>query len=343
VRGVESRLSCKPAMVLVGRVPPSTLPPSSHMRYYESQGLERSLATATLDRPTMINVNSLRMQRSENVFCPGYVEGVGSYDARVLTGNWFEERCDKAYKPSAGKMPKMGLRSMYQTEYMRQTERAAYNSMPPPGSNSLNPYTHPESELYNGVIQASAASNRENFKAVFEPGLGYEYGDPRSAQSSPRNNINYQAGKQNSISTIGGRKMSMAAYESTSRSAFVDPSTRSVHEGTARCDVGKATFQLRDPSFNTKSKLLCTIKSEEFGCDRTDDEYMKGHILGYPVPGKQKAYTLEEYRNRWTKNAPEIKAAGIVPCSEHRAAFAKPSQDRMEPVLARPGHTGSWH
>ena len=26
------------------------------------------------------------------------------------------------------------------------------------------------------------------------------------------------------------------------------------------------------------------------------------------------------YRNRWTKNAPEVIAAGAVPCSEHRYA-----------------------
>ena len=78
-------------------------PPHRATRYLESSGLDRSLSTNIPDHPTAIQVNGLRMERVEGVAAPGYVEGVGSYDARVLCGNWNEERCDKAYKPSERK------------------------------------------------------------------------------------------------------------------------------------------------------------------------------------------------------------------------------------------------
>ena len=74
-------------------------------RYLESSGLERSLSTNVPDHPTAIQVNGLRQERTEHVMCPGHVYGVNSYDTRTLCGNWAEERCDKAYKPSTTKAP----------------------------------------------------------------------------------------------------------------------------------------------------------------------------------------------------------------------------------------------
>jgi len=210
-----------PAAPPYGRTVPKGLPPTRHQRYYETSGLERSLATTIMDHPTAINVNSLRMERAENVFSAGYVDGIGSYDARVLTGNWGEERSDKSYTPSAGKMAKMGVPSMWQTEYMRLSEHVAGNVLPESGSNALNMYTHPDSAMYTGVrtllpptpstspslvytlqpplrypqvIHASASSNAESCKVGFAPGTGYEYGDARSASRPPGNHINYQVG-----------------------------------------------------------------------------------------------------------------------------------------------------
>jgi hypothetical protein len=199
-----------------------------------------------MDHPMTINVNTLRASRAENG-----VDGICSYDARVLTGNWAEKRSNKAHVSSAAKSLKIGSSMMYQTEYMIQAEHAASKVFSEPESNSLN----------------------------------------------------------------------RVPYESTSRSAYIDPILRSVQLATGRCDIGKCDFQLRNPSRDSKSKMLCTIKSDEFGCDRKDEQYLKGHILGFPVLGKQKMYTLEEYRNRWTKNAPDIKAAGVVPQSEYRRAY----------------------
>lgn len=255
-------------VVAVDRVRPPSLPPTKHAKYYESSGLERSLATAVMDNPMTINVNTLRTSRGEN-----NVDGIGSYDTRVLTGNWAEERSDKAYKPSAAKAPKMGNPTMYRTEYMRYAELATNMVFPKPGFDS--------------------------FRHV--------------------------------------------PYETTSRSAYINPALRSIQQATGRCDIGKCDFQLRNPSHDTKSKMLCTIKSDEFGCDRKDEQYLKGHVLGFPVPGKQKVYTLDEYRNRWTKNAPDIKAAGVVPQSEYRHAYRDRKDQSTDSVLTRPGHTGAWH
>merc|ERR1711988_3440 len=66
-------------------------PPVRRTQYLESSGLERSLATNIPDHPTAIQVNGLRMERTEGILFPGSLDGVGSYDARVLTGNWSEE------------------------------------------------------------------------------------------------------------------------------------------------------------------------------------------------------------------------------------------------------------
>jgi hypothetical protein len=270
------------------RTRPTTLPPSSHPKFYETNGLERSLATNVADYPTTINVNSLRMERVENGLCPGYVEGVGSYDPRVLSGNWAEERCDKAYKPSALKVAKMGIPSMWKTEYMRQTEAQADKVLPEPGSNSLNMYTHPKSKMYTGVIDASLASNKETIKLGIEPGQGLEYGDPRSVSRPAGNYLNYQAGKQYLVSTFGGMELSLAPFQTTSRGAYTHPATRPIHTETGRCDADGPEFQLRAPSRDSISKMLCTIKSEEFACERSDSEYVSQHVLGFPVPGKQK-------------------------------------------------------
>jgi hypothetical protein len=89
--------------------------------------------------------------------------------------------------------------------------------------------------------------------------------------------------------------------------------------------------------------MLCTLKSDEVGCEREDERYLKNHVLGFPLLGKQKAYTLEEYRNRWTKNVPHIKSAGLVPQSEYRHAFTDDKDQPTDFVLTRPGHTGKWH
>ena len=68
--------------------------------------MERSLATNIPDHPTAIQVNGLRQERTEGAMCPGYIEGVGSYDARTLTGNWAEDRADKSYVPNEFKASK---------------------------------------------------------------------------------------------------------------------------------------------------------------------------------------------------------------------------------------------
>ena len=112
---------------------------------------------------------------------------------------------------------------------------------------------------------------------------------------------------------------------------------------TERCDTYKAPFQIRDPGCTGKSKMLCSVKNEEFGCGRDDDEYLNGHVVGFPVHGKQKAYTLNEYRNKWTKSTPEIVAAGLQDTSEHRTAYKTPNLHRLDANKLRPGHVGSWH
>ena len=90
-------------------------PPPHHTRFVENSGLDRSLSTNIPDHPTAIQVNGLRQERTEHVMCPGHVYGVNSYDARVLCGNWAEERCDKSYVPPPNKMPSgsIGMRTTY--------------------------------------------------------------------------------------------------------------------------------------------------------------------------------------------------------------------------------------
>merc|ERR1712146_580175 len=72
---------------------------------------------------------------------------------------------------------------------------------------------------------------------------------------------------------------------------------------------------------------------EEFACDRTDEAYLNSHILGNPVANKQRAYTVDEYRRKWTKSAPEIVAAGAQDTSEHRTAYKTPDLRKLDPTI----------
>jgi len=316
--------------------------PSSRTQYLESSGLPRSLPTNIPDHPTAIQVNGLRQERTSGSLCPGYVDGVNSYDARTLVGNWAEERSDKAYRPSYHKASTCRQPSRWRTTYMEQTEHSADKVLPERGSNAQTLYTSSKSALATGAVEASMSSNKEIVRLGGDPGVDYHPGDARSASRPPGNYVNYQSGKQAQTAIVGGRVNELIPYETTSAAAFVDPSAKPVASSTSRCDVLKPAFQMRDPARDSKSKMLCQIKSDEFGCLRADDDYMNGHVLGFPYKGKQKVYTLDEYRCRWTKNAAEVRDAGQLPCSEHRGCFQH-FEVGADATLKRPTHVGSWH
>jgi len=296
--------------------------PVEKTKYLESNGLERSLATNIPDHPTAIQVNGLRMERVEGVVCPGYVDGVGSYDARVLTGNWNEERSDKAYVPSIGKQS-TGRAWMWETTYQALSASVKDRVRPAPVSNAQTMYTDPTSHFGTGKREESASSNKEIVKLGGVPGVDYIPGDPRSASRPAGNYVNYQCGKQHLVSCFGGRELYLKPFETTTNESFSDPAAKHVPISTERCDVAKPAFQVRDPGRDGISKMMCTVKAEEYGCRRDDDEYLDGHVFGFPVPGKCKQYTLREYRERWTQSTPEVRAAGKVDMSTHRADFVK--------------------
>lgn len=295
-------------------------PPHRRTQYLESNGLERSLATNIPDHPTAIQVNGLRQERVEGVVCPGYVDGVGSYDARVLCGNWSEERSDKSYVPSANNAT-TGRNWMWQTTYEALTAPTADRVRPPKGSNAATMYTDPASRFGTGVVEESASSNKEIVKLGGVPGVDYLPGDPRSTSRPAGNYVNYQCGKQHLVSVFGGRERYLTPFETTNQASYSDPAGKPVPTSTQRCDVYKPAFQVRDPGRDGTAKMMCTVKADEFACDREDADYLDSHVFGFPVPGKQKPYTLSEYRSRWTKSAPEVAAAGMVDTTEHRRNF----------------------
>ena len=288
--------------------------------YLESSGLERSLSTNIPDHPTAIQVNGLRQERTEHVMCPGHVYGVNSYDTRTLCGNWSEERCDKAYKPSQGKAP-TGSDWQFQTTYGDMTHNMIEKVLPEKTSNSATMYTHPASQFSTGIKEESMSSNKEIVKLGGVPGVDYQLGDHRSASRYPGNYVNYQCGKQHLVSCFGGRQLYLKPFETTTGESYTDPKGKPVPTSTQRCDVYKPAFQVRDPGRDGTAKMMCTVKADEFACDRADDEYLNTHIFGFPVPGKSKQYTLAEYRKRWTKSTPEVVAAGLTDTSEHRTQF----------------------
>ena len=57
----------------------------------------------------------------------------------------------------------------------------------------------------------------------------------------------------------------------------------------------------------------------------------------------QKTYTLEQYRKDWTKNAPELVAAGKLDTTEHRTAYVEPDLKMIDATYKMAGHVGSWH
>jgi hypothetical protein len=315
-------------------------PPTKHAAFLESSGLERSLSTNIPDHPTAIQVNGLRQERTEHVMCPGHVFGIGSYDSRVLCGNWAEERSDKSYVPSVGKAS-TGNDWQWSTTYRQMTENLADKVLPAPGTNAETMYTHPSSIFATGVKEESKSSNAENV-ALGGDGSGL-LGDPRSVSRKPGNYVSYQCGRQHLISQMGGRISELPPYETTTQAGFTDPANKPLPTSSERQDLYKPPFMIRDPGRDGKSKMLCGVKSKEFACDDDSEEYLTTHILGKPVKGKQKAYTVEEYRRLWTKNDPEVKAAGQVDTSEHRARFPWPDLSTVDATRKMPGHVGSWH
>jgi len=315
-------------------------PPMRVTQYLESSGLGRSLSTNIPDHPTAIQVNGLRQERTEHVMCPGHVYGVGTYDTRTLVGNWAEERSDKSYKPSQHKAPS-GSDWQFGTTYSEMTQYA--KTIPEKASNAETMFTHPSSPFATGVKEESMSSNKEIVTLGGIPGVDYVVGDHRSTSRFPGNYVNYQCGKQHLIAQQGGRISALPPYETTTQGAFSNPAGKRLPVSSERCDVHKPPFQIRDPGRDGKSKMLCSIKSNEFACDNTDGEYLKSHILGRPVPGKQKVYTVDEYRKTWTKNNPEVVAAGKLDTSEHKACYVTPNLSAVDATRKMAGHVGSWH
>jgi len=307
--------------------------------FLESNGLDRSLPTNIPDHPTAIQVNGLRQERTEHVMCPGHVYGVNSFDARTLCGNWAEERCDKSYVPSDLKAS-TGNDWQFQTTYGEMTNNLAHKVLPQKGTNSETMYTKAGSVFATGAKEESLSSNAE----IVQLGGDFLKGDHRSASRLPGNYVNYQAGKQHLIAQVGGKVNSLPAYETTTQAGFSDPSAKAMPSSTGRCDVlYKPPFQIRDPGRDGKSKMLCSIKDNEFAVDSADPAFLSSHVLGRPVKDKQKIYSIEEYRKTWTKNAPEIVAAGKLDTSEHKTAFFKPDLGLVDATRKMPGHVGSWH
>jgi len=315
-------------------------PPMRTTRYLESSGLERSLSTNIPDHPTAIQVNGLRQERTEHVMCPGHIYGVNSFDTRTLVGNWAEERSDKAYKPSAKGAPS-GSDWQFQTTYGDMTQYT--RALPSKASNAETMYTHPSSAFATGVKEESMSSNKEIVKLGGVAGVDYQPGDHRSTSRFSGNYVNYQCGKQHLVAQVGGRVSALPPYETTTQAGFSDPAGKHMPKSSERCDVFKPPFQIRDPGRDGKSKMLCGMKSHEFACDDQSEDFLKSHILGNPVKGKQKTYTLDEYRKTWTKNAPEVVAAGKMDTTEHRTSFITPDLSVIDATHKMPGHVGSWH
>lgn len=317
-------------------------PPHRGPSYRESNGLERSLSTNIPDHPTAIQVNGLRQERTVDVMCKGHVYGVNTYDTRTLCGNWSEERSDKAHMPSSWKSSS-GNDWQWRTTYNDMTEHVVGKVLPSKGSNANTLYTHASSKFATGIKEESASSNSEIVKLGGLPTVDYQPGDHRSASRNPGNYVNYQCGKQHVVSVVGGRTSRLTPYETTAQAAFQPSQNTHIPLSSERCDLNKPPFQIRDPGRDGKSKMLCGIRPQEFGCERTDADYLHGHVLGNPVPNKQNVYTVDEYRRKWTKSAPEVVAAGLLDTSEHRAAYATPDLHKLEAGMLRPGHVGTWH
>lgn len=315
-------------------------PPMRTHKYLESSGLERSLSTNIPDHPTAIQVNGLRQERTEHVMCPGHIYGVNTFDTRTLVGNWAEERCDKSYQPSVLKAP-TGSDWQFQTTYSDMTQYT--KALPNKASNAETMYTHPSSSFATGVKEESMSSNKEIVKLGGVAGVDYQVGDHRSTSRFPGNYVNYQCGKQHLVAQVGGRVSALPPYETTTQAGFSDPAGKHMPSSSERCDVYKPPFQIRDPGRDGKSKMLCGIQSNTFACDDESDEFLKSHILGNPVKGKQKVYTLDEYRKTWTKNAPEVVTAGKLDTTEHRSCYVTPNLTVVDAAHKMPGHVGSWH
>lgn len=85
-------------------------------------GLSRSLPTNVRAIPHTINNNSLKSKRACSYTNP-LPEGGQSFDARVNTDNFIEERRDKTF--TSGSAPNIvRCQKLYQTEYIERTNEA---------------------------------------------------------------------------------------------------------------------------------------------------------------------------------------------------------------------------
>merc|ERR1712167_399095 len=89
-----------------------------------------------------------------------------------------------------------------------------------------------------------------------------------------------------------------------------------------RADSHKPEFQVRDPNRDPVSKILCGITPGLFACDQPDERQVLGEVPRETVP-RSKQYTLEEYRNRWTKG--DVKSIERFNSTEHRDNMRQPT------------------
>ena len=129
---------------------PQLPPPHEKSRFLESNGMERSLATNIPDHPTAIQVNGLRQERTEGAMCPD-IEGVGSYDARTLTGNWAEDRADKSARVSMRSAPRPAKGAVDVPTTYQELCKTARAPIPAKGSNADTIYTSGDARFSTGV------------------------------------------------------------------------------------------------------------------------------------------------------------------------------------------------
>ena len=79
---------------------------------------------------------------------------------------------------------------------------------------------------------------------------------------------------------FGGRELYLKPFETTTKESYTDPKGKHSSVSTERCDVYKPAFQVRDPGRDGTAKMMCTVKKDEFACDRDDEDYLNNHIFG---------------------------------------------------------------
>lgn len=195
----------------------------------ETSGTVRSLPTNLSDKPTAVNINHLRSQRTELIW-KDFFNGSRTFKPGSNLDNWIEERHDGAYTSNSIPERQPDTYQSVATKTLKAAQEL-YSTRTNPSANKKGP----------AVVRINSAE--DDYR---------NYGYQRLNKRRP-DYLNY-ASKRNDVAATDSN-MSGCYWVGTAPTNDFKSIGRSVYS-----DHSKLEFQKRSKASDTKSRVLCGVK-----------------------------------------------------------------------------------